>query len=277
MLSPDLLQSILFSTAAGGYFLAFIILLLRLGGIDGRGFRIAYRVITGSTLVIHLLAILARIQASGHLPVVKNYENALTGSFVCMLVFLIYQEYAPSHWKAGLFVFPFTQFLVLFGILFMVPAEFLAPIYRSNWLVIHIFFAWLSFALYALAAGLALSRLLDQRKSPDPQLQASLHTLNRRIIRLGFLFQAVMIFSGSVWANNLWGSYWRWDAVETVTLFSWLVYGLYIHLDLRRRLRPDYCAIYLLVALALVVVSFFGISFFNESYHSFETMGEILR
>ena len=39
-----------------------------------------------------------------------------------------------------------------------------------------------------------------------------------------------MIGAGSIWAKDLWGSYWSWDPVETWSLLSWLIYGVALHL-----------------------------------------------
>lgn len=291
MAAPDQLQFIFFAAAAGCYFLGFILLLLRLKGFSSSRLSSGFRVITGGGTLLHLLALVTRIHSSGHLPVMKNYENILTGSFVCMLAYLIFQELYPRAWRAGLVIFPFTQLLVLFGIRYLVPAQVLSPIYRSNWLVIHIFCAWLSFALYTLAAGASVAILYEERErkmqndgdrpATSPRTTAEdgvrLLQLNRLIIRLAFLFQAAMVFSGAVWADLLWGQYWSWDAVELISLISWLTYGLYIHMDLRRRLTPRYSALYLIIALLLVVVSFFGVAFFNESYHSFENIDSLMR
>ena len=63
---------------------------------------------------------------------------------------------------------------------------------------------------------------------------------------------ALVLILGSVWAHEAWGSYWAWDPKETSALFTWLIYGVYLHtrtlrgwrgtrsaLDLALRLRRD--------------------------------------
>ena len=40
---------------------------------------------------------------------------------------------------------------------------------------------------------------------------------------------SMVLILGSVWAYRAWGTYWQWDPKETAALFTWLIYGVYLH------------------------------------------------
>jgi ABC-type transport system involved in cytochrome c biogenesis permease subunit len=79
-----------------------------------------------------------------------------------------------------------------------------------------------------------------------------------------------MIAAGSLWAKDLWGSYWGWDPVETWNLVAWLAYGLLIHLRVTFGWRGRRFAWYALFAVVLVIVAYFGVGIVLEgSKHVF--------
>ncbi|GAB4253922.1 MAG: c-type cytochrome biogenesis protein CcsB [Thermoleophilia bacterium] len=100
-----------------------------------------------------------------------------------------------------------------------------------------------------------------------PQL-GRLDELSYQFVVAGFLFCGVMIASGSVWANNAWGQYWGWDPVETWSLVTWLVYGLYLHLRLKRGWWGTRSAWYSLGALGVALAAFFVMPYVMDSIHS---------
>jgi heme exporter protein C len=49
---------------------------------------------------------------------------------------------------------------------------------------------------------------------------------------LGLVYGAIVLVTGSIWANAVWGVYWNWDPRETTTLILWIAYIGYIALRL---------------------------------------------
>ncbi len=78
-----------------------------------------------------------------------------------------------------------------------------------------------------------------------------------------------MIVTGAVWANNLWGSYWSWDPVETWSLVSLLVYALYLHLYSFRDWRGRRAAIVAVGGLVFVIICFWGVQLVVPTVHNF--------
>ena len=74
-------------------------------------------------------------------------------------------------------------------------------------------------------------------------------------------------------AKDLWGNYWSWDPVETWSLVTWLTYGLAIHLRLTLGWRGRRLAWIVILALAGMFITFFGINIFvSSSLHFFGAM-----
>src|SRR5918997_3621636 len=69
---------------------------------------------------------------------------------------------------------------------------------------------------------------------------------------------SLVLILGSVWAYRAWGTYWQWDPKETAALFTWLIYGVYLHTRSLRGWRGSRSAVILLVAFAAVVFTYFG-------------------
>jgi ABC-type transport system involved in cytochrome c biogenesis permease subunit len=94
-----------------------------------------------------------------------------------------------------------------------------------------------------------------------------------KLVAFGFLNNAVMIVSGAIWAYRLWGSFWRWDPVETWSLLTWLAYGLYMHAKLTLGWGPRRLAWIALFALFGVMMSFWGVQLLPNSFHLFQDLG----
>jgi ABC-type transport system involved in cytochrome c biogenesis permease subunit len=91
-----------------------------------------------------------------------------------------------------------------------------------------------------------------------------------RYVVFGFITDAIMISAGSIWAKDLWGSYWSWDPVETWSLISWLIYGIVIHLRVTLGWRGSKLAWLVIGALTTVLISFFGVNLVvDTSMHFF--------
>ncbi len=213
----------------------------------------------GVALASHTLVIAWRWGASGHLPVIGNFENALMGAWFIAAI----AGYA-GFWRGHPLVLagslPFALLLLGFGAMSdTTPGPMVAAL-DSFWLFIHIFFAWLAYGGYTVACGAGIVYLLKERKSAAREKLDSLDELMLRTTAFGFVTDAVMIGAGSLWAKNLWGSYWSWDPVESWSLLSWLVYGIALHLRVTMGWRGRRMAYVQLVAIVGVLISFWGVN-----------------
>lgn len=209
----------------------------------------------------HTLAIVVRWAATGHAPVMGAYENSLTGAwFVVAIAAGFFLKY-----RAALRAFPavLAATVLLLGNGIMAPATLapLEPPYRSVWLGVHVVFAWFAFGAYVVASGLAAYHLILTRKqAPASGDRAPLvDEVGARLIAFGFVGHAVMLASGAIWAHGLWGRYWGWDPVETWSLVSWLVYGVYLHLRFTLGWKGRRASWLAVGAVSTIIITFFGI------------------
>lgn len=223
----------------------------------------------------HLVAIAARWVTVGHGPYLGFYEVASVLSFIAVGGLLLLVRRRPALSVAGAAVMP-VAFLVLgASLLGSREAQAITPSLASIWLVIHVIFANLAFGAYAVSFGLASAYLL-KLSGPGSQWEGllgrfpstdELDGLTYRWVGAGFVFQTIMIASGSVWADQAWGRYWGWDPVETWSLIAWAIYAIYLHLTLTLGWRGRKAAWIAVIALPVILFSLLGVPIAYNSIH----------
>ncbi|MBQ2461801.1 MAG: c-type cytochrome biogenesis protein CcsB, partial [Clostridia bacterium] len=151
----------------------------------------------------------------------------------------------------------------------------LMPALRSVWFGLHIGSAAFSYAAFAIAGGLGVGYLMKFRKvadQQDPGLK-QMDYLAYRMICLGFLLLTVVIFSGAIWAEQAWSSWWSWDPKETWALITWIFYAIYLHQRLRLKWQGKRMAVLAIVALVLVLFTFAGVNLLLPGLHSYASNG----
>jgi len=277
------LESVLFWIAVVGYAISMLALLIGLL-FHGRSIVDVSLWVAVVAFGGHTASILARWASTGRLPYIQDYENALAGSWFIVAAFLGLVMWRRRLWIGGVVVLPFAMLTLGYGLTVTAAPGVITPAYRSVWLAVHVLFAWATYAAYTSAAALGGIELMKTRKKWLDQDSLSARSfsadiipdLTFRLVTLGFLVNAVMIASGAIWAYELWGSYWRWDPVETWSLLTWLAFGFYMHARLTLGWRGKRLAWIAVFALFGVMMSFWGVQFAPTSYHLFRDLGGTL-
>lgn len=224
--------------------------------------------------VPHVSSIVVRWMVGAATPFISIAESLSLGVGVSVLLFLLLQAANSSVRGLGVLVMPVVFALIGWaGTLRTAPSDIqLVPALQSGWLWVHIIGASTGFAAVLVAAGLGLMYLLKGRlrggvydRIPAPEV---LDQLSYRFVAGGFLMYGIMIVSGAFWADQVKGSFWNWDAVEVWSLVSWLIYGIYLHLRVTMGWRGERLAVYSLVAVAVMIVSYWGIPYSVETFHA---------
>jgi cytochrome c-type biogenesis protein CcsB len=207
-------------------------------------------------------SILLRTVAGGRLPLSNMYEFSTTFVLLAGVVYLLFERWYGVR-QLGAIVLPLV--VAMCGYVWLLPADLrevndLIPALQNRPLMtVHVSLAILAYATFAVAFAAAVLFLIANRWHvswlPSPDL---LDDLGYRAVTIGFPAMSLVLILGSVWAYRAWGTYWQWDPKETAALFTWLIYGVYMHTRSLRGWRGSRSAVILLVAFGAVVFTYFG-------------------
>jgi len=131
------------------------------------------------------------------------------------------------------------------------------------------------FILSALVGGIfanLLYLLLLWRRADLERLLPNADGLDRityKTICIAFPLLTLMIAAGAYWANRAWGSYWNWDPKETWAAITWLVYAGYLHMRITRGWRGRRAAYFAILGFAVVMFTFFGVTYLLPGLHAY--------
>lgn len=227
----------------------------------------------------HSVVWIMRWYRTGYFPANGEFENALSGGWfaIALTLYALFRRRALT--VLALVTVPITLLFLGYGIMKKPMALPHDAVLKSSWLVIHVAFAQLAFGAYLVACGFGVIYLLKSRSEEKnlpsrifeklPALPV-LEELMFKFVVFGFIADAIMIAAGSIWAKDLWGSYWSWDPVEVWSLASWLTYGLSIHLRVTLGWRGRRLAWLYVFAVVGIIIAYWGVDFFvRNSQHIF--------
>jgi cytochrome c-type biogenesis protein CcsB len=128
--------------------------------------------------------------------------------------------------------------------------------------------AGIATALFASLAWLVLKWKYDTIVAFLPQREM-LDALIYKTVAISFPLLTLMIITGAYWANRTWGSYWSWDPKEDWALITWLTYAGYLHMRLTRGWRGRRSAYFAIIGFAIVLFTFFGVTYLLPGLHSY--------
>jgi len=114
--------------------------------------------------------------------------------------------------------------------------------------------------------------LLLWRREDLQRMLPSADELDRvtyKTIAIAFPLLTLMIAAGAYWANRTWGSYWSWDPKETWAAITWLVYAGYLHMRITRGWRGRRAAYFAILGFAIVMFTFFGVTYLLPGMHAY--------
>ncbi len=223
-------------------------------------------------VLLLLVAMAVRWQRIDHGPFVSLFELLISQTWSLGLVFAVTYWRFPSLRPSAVVVLPAIWILGAW-ILFLEPdSPPFPPTYYNPWLWAHVGFGKFFLAFSLVGSGLAGVLLFRRQRflrswfaaMPD---ERRIDALAWRFMLLAFIFHSLMLIAGGVWAQDAWGRYWAWDALETSSFRNWLLLGAALHLRLTYRIRPQVAAIAILVIFVFAFLTYFGAPFYSEAAH----------
>ena len=233
-----------------------------------------YLLCTG--LVLHTAQLLVDTVFTGHLPVQNLAETLSLAGWAIAGVFLLIQ------WRygikvLGIYAAPLAALVMVFAS--QLPRGAAAAdgsLFTSAWFVIHILSVFLGEAALALAGGVGLLYLLQERAikrkkrgfffSRLPSLDL-LDTTGYACLVIGFTLLTVGLITGFVYTKAIWGRFWSWDPKEVWSGITWLLYAVLLHERLMRGWRGRRAAIMAIVGVGVLLFTFFGVNFLLQGHH----------
>lgn len=231
-----------------------------------------------------------------HLPFSNMYEYTSFFAFFIMLSYLIIQRLRKTKVYGG---FAAAVSFILMGIAYQWYTEAgpLMPALKSYWLDIHVFAMVVSSGVLGVGFVFAMLYLLKNRsegkgaprisggsKAANAEIDAPpvesgimsrfptakiMDHLSYRTIAFGFPIWTLGIIAGAVWAEQAWGRYWGWDAKETWSFITWLIYAGYLHARITVGWRGSRAAILATLGFVAVLVTFFAVNLWISGLHSY--------
>jgi cytochrome c-type biogenesis protein CcsB len=209
---------------------------------------------------------------TGHGPFTNQYEFSVSFAWG-MLVAYTYFEHKYHIRTIGLLILPIAAAFLLYALSMGATANPLVPALQNPPLLItHIAVAVVAYGAFSISFAAAALYLIQPEgggkagsKLPKPEV---LDEIGYRAVIIGFPLLTLTVVLGALWAEQAWGTYWSWDPKETSSLFTWLIYGAYLHARVARGWVGRRAAWLLVAGFASVLLCFFGNLFFG-GLHSY--------
>lgn len=208
----------------------------------------------------------------GHGPFVNLFELLISQLFSLGLVYTIAYWRIPVLRPTAVVVLPLMWVLGIWVLALEPSDSTFPPTYHNPWLWAHVGFGKFFLAFSLVGTGLAGVILLRSqaffknlfRHLPE---DATLDRLAWRFMLLALLFDSLMLIAGGVWAQDAWGRYWAWDALETSSFLNWLLLGASIHARTTYRVPIRVGALLIISVFVFAFITYFGTPFYSEAAH----------
>jgi len=225
--------------------------------------------------LLHTGSLVVRTVAAQRPPFLNLYEYALSVTWGAVLVYMVLERITKSK-GFGAFSVPLITLFTFLATLLPTEVNPTMPALMSAWRVPHVATAILAYSAFAIAFGMAIMYLIQERSEGKQTFWTTrippLKTLDQviyRMIALGFLMQTALVITGAIWAQFAWGSYWSWDPKETWSLITWLIYAAYLHTRVTMGWRGHKSAIMVAIGFIAMLFTLLGVNLLHPGLHSY--------
>jgi cytochrome c-type biogenesis protein CcsB len=229
-----------------------------------------------------LLVYFIRSSMAGFFALTNMYESLLAVALGMQVVTLFFFTLQKRYWQHPILLV-LAQGLALtylcYALQLNTTLEPLQPSLVSYWRAIHVPIIMLSYSLLFLSAIGSTLYLIKLKTAPKTEgglltetTQTTLEVYDNwtfACVQWAFPLLTVGVALGAVWANEAWGTYWNWDPKEAMALATLLIFGAYWHLRLHERASKVALQWIVILGLAVLLVTYFGINLMGVGLHSY--------
>lgn len=215
-------------------------------------------------LTVYLLARWAYI---GHPPIFGSFENSTAAAW-CMLLAGVLTgstEKTRPLWRASAIWVPA---LMGWGLRYRMEPVPLTISENSLWVDVHAAFGWAAFVPLVVLGTASIAKFATGNAARE-DIEPGWDTV-RITLSVSFIAFTGMLVTGSWYLNVLFGNFWQWGIVETISLVTWLLLALLLHAILFRHVSIKVVLVCCALMIPLVVVTFFVWTVFPGTFHFFD-------
>ena len=192
-------------------------------------------------VALHLVAFVTRGLAANRFPLGNLYEYILFMTAVIMVVAAVVIQRRNWHTVWPWLLFPMVIAMFLNSTVFHMQAAPVVPALQSYWLPVHVSSVSVGASVGLVSGAFALLYLLRMHQPrgkehgvlgaiarPLPDAKTLDQIAYKTAVVTLPLFGIGVVF-GAIWAEVAWGRFWGWDAKETVSMITWILYAAYLH------------------------------------------------
>jgi len=211
-------------------------------------------------LILQVLYLGLRGISLERLPLVGPHDTLafLSASIVAFSIPIDYFLKRQSKFLSGIAIT--SAIFTVFSLISKQHNTPLPPVLKIIWFELHVVLAFLSYALFAIAAVAGILYLKKEDNFEGIQYKS---------ILLGYSFFSLSMIFGGIWAYLAWGTYWLWTPKELWTTILWIFYSLYLHARLRQKWYGRPAAILGTAGFGVVMFTYLGVSLLMKSSHTF--------
>lgn len=200
---------------------------------------------------------------NGYVPFVSMYQVMTFISMCFGLVYLYMRYFHKSGWMAPYFCMAPAIFMIGACMMGIDSVWYQPPALQSAWFVPHILAYMLSYSLITVAFILAIASYF-MKKERD-KLDRGIYNL----VTTAFPFMTTGMLFGAIWANEVWGNFWSFDAKENWALVTWLMYSVYLHFR-RHAATKKFAKIFVILGFICMLITMLGVNMMGgESQHAY--------
>ena len=227
--------------------------------------------------LLHTATIGYQFILTGQLPVQNFHQTLALAAWAIAAMFLLFR-YRFNVKVLGIFAAPLVAFIMIIASRLPATGTIIETksIFSSFWLISHVVVIFVGEAAFALACGIGLLYVLQERAIKTkrrgfffkrlPALEL-LDNTGYACIVVGFTLLTIGLITGFVYAKSIWGSFWSWDPKEVWSGIAWLLYAALLHGRLALGWRGRKAAIMSMVGFGVLLFTFLGVNLLLKGHH----------